>query len=109
MPLDVRVKVFVGNGNGEGCYGRGHDLSRGGMAIYVPRDLKIGQEVGLEFELPHSRMRFGVRCVVRNSEGYRYGIEFLQLAGTELAELKQALERAMLLHDLTSGGALRIR
>ncbi len=93
--------MFVGNGSGQSSYGRGHDISLGGMAIYVPQLLTLGQEIGVEFDLPHSRLRFGVQCVVRNSEGYRYGVEFLRLDRNELAELKQALERMMLLHNLS--------
>ncbi len=72
-------------------YGRGHDLSESGMAIYVPLDLQVGQETQIEFEAPLIRVKFGVRGLVRNVHSYRYGIEFLHLSFKELAELKRLL------------------
>lgn len=99
LPVDVRVRVLADTkGRPIHSFGRGHDLSEGGMALYVPLDLKTGQQIKLEFELPHARMKFGIRCVVRNTDGYRYGIEFVALSPAE----KEALHRAVTVLALTA-------
>ncbi len=72
-------------------YGRGHDIGEAGMAIYVPLELRVGQEIQIEFEAQLVRVKFGVRGLVRNVHSYRYGIEFLQLSFNELTELKRLL------------------
>src|ERR1700694_6022325 len=63
--------------------GRGHDIGAGGMAIYVPLELAVGTSVNLSFQLPYSRMALGVRAIVRNSNGFRYGVEFVNLTPSE--------------------------
>jgi PilZ domain len=72
-------------------YGRGHDLSEAGMAIYVPLELQVGQEIQIQFEAQLVHVKFGVRGLVRNFHSYRYGIEFLHLSPRELQELKHLL------------------
>jgi len=90
---DIRVRVFFPPRNPvTDSFGRGYDISESGMAIYVPLDLAIGQEVLVMLEVPQCRVRLGLTAVVRNAKGYRYGIEFVSLSKTERKELKRALE-----------------
>ncbi len=92
LSIDLRVRVFAKiAGRWEVSYGRGHDLGEAGMAIYVPLELKVGQEIQIEFEASLVHVKFGVRGLVRNVRSYRYGIEFLQLSLQELKELKRLL------------------
>jgi hypothetical protein len=69
--------------------GRGHDLGVGGMAIYVPLELAVGTSVNISFQLPYSRMVLGIRAIVRNSNGFRYGVEFVDLTSAEVEEIKR--------------------
>ncbi len=90
--IDLRVRVFAKiAGRSEVSYGRGHDLGEAGMAIYVPLELKVGQEIQVEFEAALVHVKFGVRGLVRNIHSYRYGVEFLQLSPQELKELRRLL------------------
>jgi hypothetical protein len=57
------------------------------MAIYVPVELAVGTPVNLSFQLPYSRIAFGIRAIVRNSNGFRYGVEFVDLTSWEPMEI----------------------
>jgi c-di-GMP-binding flagellar brake protein YcgR len=59
--------------------GRSHDLSEEGMAIYIPAELTPAQPVQIEFILPDTNQRLGVQAIVRDSTGFRCGIEFRNL------------------------------
>lgn len=72
--------------------GRAQDLSRGGMSVYVPLELAKGDVIRVMFELPHSRMRFGIEAVVKNRIGFRYGVEFLELTPSETLELERVIK-----------------
>ncbi len=90
---DIRVHVFVPPRNPTTeCFGRGYDISESGMAIYVPLELTVGQPVLVVLEVPQCHVRLGLTATVRNSNGYRYGIEFLPTGNTERKELKRALD-----------------
>jgi hypothetical protein len=86
ISTNFSVRVFH---DAKPTLGRGHDLGAGGMAIYVPLELATGTLVSLSFQLPYSRMILGVRARVRNSEGFRYGVEFVDLTLAELQEIKR--------------------
>ena len=77
--------------------GRSHDLSAEGMAVYIPAELQRGQMVQLEFILPDSQLRLGVDGIVRDSEGFRCGLEFHNLSAGDqeaLAGYCQQLSKA---------------
>jgi len=89
ISLNIAVRVFLEKGRF--TTGRGHDVGAGGMAIYVPLDLAVGTSVNISFQLPYSRMVFGVRAIVRNSNGFRYGVEFVNLTPSEAAEIEHII------------------
>jgi c-di-GMP-binding flagellar brake protein YcgR len=90
---DIRVRVFSPPRNPTvDSFGRGYDISETGMAIYVPLELSVGQQVLVVLEVPQCRVRLGLAATVRNAKGYRYGIEFVTLTNTERKELRRALE-----------------
>ena len=64
----------------EYMYAHGRDISEGGIAIYVPTELAIGDSATLEFTIPYSQEKLLLTAIVRNREGFRYGIEFIQLS-----------------------------
>jgi hypothetical protein len=89
LSLNIAVRVF--HEKGQFTTGRGHDVGRGGAAIYVPLDLAVGTSVNISFQLPYSRMVFGVRAIVRNSNGFRYGVEFVNLTPSEAVEIERII------------------
>ncbi len=90
---DVRVRaLFPSYAPALDTFGRGYDISEGGMAIYVPLDLAPEQELLVVFDVPPTRQRLGVRAVVRYASGYRYGVEFQSLDEHDRSELRRALD-----------------
>ena len=90
---DLRVRVFAPPQHPTvDSFGRGYDLSESGMAVYVPLELVVGQQVLVVLEVPQCRIRLALTATVRNRRGYRYGVEFLDLSATERKELKRALD-----------------
>lgn len=79
--VDVRVRAFIPTPSGVlGFYGRGSDISEGGMALFVPTNVAEGTTVDVEFTVPFSRHVLRVKAVVRNHLGYRYGVEFVAIS-----------------------------
>lgn len=72
--------------------GRSHDLSEEGMAIYIPAELERGQVVQIEFILPETNQRLGVQAMVRDSSGFRCGVEFKDLTPVDQAALRLQCE-----------------
>jgi c-di-GMP-binding flagellar brake protein YcgR len=90
---DIRVRAFVPpQAPATDSFGRGYDISEGGMGILVPMALAPSQEVLVVFDVPPSRRRLGVRAVVRYAMGYRYGVEFQPLLEADLQLLRSALD-----------------
>ena len=86
LSTNISVRVFLGTKRTDA---RGHDIGAGGMAIYVPVELAVGTSVNLSFQLPYSRIVFGVRAIVRNGNGFRYGVEFVDLTPAEADEIQR--------------------
>jgi PilZ domain len=82
VSLSMRL-ILQGPGGAEYMYAHGRDISEGGMAVYVPTELNIGDSVALELILPYSQEKLLLKAFVRNREGFRYGIEFIDLGQRE--------------------------
>lgn len=90
VAIDIPVQVFTPKMT---CCGRGHELGILGMAVHVPIELAVGETIRLMFQAPGSRMRFGLFGVVRDRQGFRYGLEFLELRAAERSELEKVLHQ----------------
>ena len=89
---DIRVRALVPPEQPAiESFGRGFDISEGGMAIYVPLELAPHQEILLVFEVPLSRQKLGIRASVRYARENRYGVEFQPLQDVDRARLRSAL------------------
>jgi PilZ domain len=86
LSTNISVRVFHG---AKYSAGRGYDIGAGGMAIYVPLELAVGTSVNLSFQLPYSQMVLGVHAIVRSCNGFRYGVEFVDLTSAEAEEIKR--------------------
>ena len=58
--------------------GRGSELNCGGMKVFLPADLLIGDQVAVEFTPPYSSQAVTMKGIVRNCHIYSYGIEFIR-------------------------------
>jgi len=100
---DVRVRAMIPPyAPAIDSFGRGYDISEGGMAIYVPLELAPQQEILVVFDVPPSRQRLGVRAVVRYASGYRYGVEFQSLDEHDRSELRRALDDLSVIQNFPS-------
>lgn len=106
LRLDVPIRVIVhGDNKMHGAnktvvfQGRGNELSAGGISVTAGVELNVGDKVEIEFMPPYSGTPMRIRGVVRNREGYRYGLEFL--ASNE-EEVKQVDNLGAMLQVMSS-------
>ncbi len=96
--VDVRLRLIVAkDGKNVVVHGRGNDISENGMAMFVAHELALEQRLEVEFTLPYSRQPLRVRIVVRNRNGYRYGVEFLTLSPPQKEEISRLCKALTLL------------
>src|SRR3954466_2051379 len=75
--VEIRVKVSVSRKSQQvSLSGTAHDISEGGMAMFVVGDLEVGETIEIDFAMPYSQRRV-LRGVVRNRDSYQYGVQFL--------------------------------
>jgi hypothetical protein len=67
--------------------GLGRELSDGGMCFAAGVELKIGEEVEIEFTPAYSGHPIRVRAVACNRHGYSYGVEFVASNDQERHEI----------------------
>jgi hypothetical protein len=79
--VEVRVKVVLPNRGA--VYGQGSDISEGGMALFLATELASGQTIQAEIQLPYCQEKAVLCGVVRNRDGFRYGVEFAALTDHE--------------------------
>jgi PilZ domain-containing protein len=92
--VDIRMKAsFKRNGMPLTVFGRGSDVSQGGMAAYIPSELQVGASVDLELSLPYVGGEQPIRIIanVRNRNGFRYGLEYIALSESDKARLLNSL------------------
>jgi len=79
--IDVRIKITVKTSQGltTAMFGRGSDISEGGMVAHIPTPLRIGEKVQLELTFPGATQTVRLQAAVRNSDGFRFGLEFMGL------------------------------
>ena len=76
--LDVPVRIIVHSEEKTRIVeGRGNELNEGGMAIQAGLELEINGEIEVEFTPAYTHQPLRARAAVRNRNGYRYGLEFL--------------------------------
>ena len=77
--LSLRVRVPTTSGQ-EFMLAHGRDVSQGGMAVYVPVELEIGETILLELIFPTLPGPLRLSATVKNRFGFKYGVEFMEPA-----------------------------
>jgi len=99
LKIDVPVRVIVTRDNKTAYVsGRGRELGEGGMAVFAGVELHLDSQVQIEFTTPYSSEPIRVCGVVRNRNGYCYGVEFLADSaeqGRRVTRLRQILQAVM--------------
>jgi PilZ domain len=96
--LRLRVSITAPSGN-EYMLAHGRDVSQGGMAIYLPAELELGNTIGVELLFPGSQEQITLSAVVKNRLGFKYGVEFISPSQEQqeviLLNLKKVLASQM--------------
>ncbi len=75
--IDIPIRIAKKN-NGQPYYGRGNNVSEGGLQALIAAELTVGDEIEISLSLPYySSQELSIPCVIRNRDGYRYGVEFI--------------------------------
>ncbi len=96
--LNIPVRVIAEKGDKVVIVpARGNELNQGGLAVFVGMELSVDERVALEFTPPYSGTPIRARCVVRDRNGYTYGLEFLEENSEDLecASQIQAVLRSL--------------
>jgi len=86
--MDRRVKVHAA---GEVLRGRCANISEGGLGATMAGQLAVGEEIQMELALDAAADHLKVKAVVRNTFGFHYGFEFVELSG----EARRAIMRVV--------------
>ena len=94
VPLQDRMKIVSARGN---------DVSENGLAFFAGIELRIGDNVFIEFTPPYSNKPVRVPATVKNRRGYKYGIQFEAESEAE----HKLIEQFRMLLQFAAGGAKR--
>jgi c-di-GMP-binding flagellar brake protein YcgR len=92
IDVAVKVKVKTSSGVSSYCYGRGGDISEGGMSVEVAHELSRGNLVRLSVTLPHCDRAIECEAVVRHRNHFCYGLEFREIAEKDRTLLMRACQ-----------------
>jgi hypothetical protein len=70
-------------------HGNTANLSESGMGARVPTELRLGQDVSVEFEAPLTRQMLKLWAVVRFQQNHDYGFEFRTPSEEQRHHLRQ--------------------
>ncbi len=94
--IDVRLKVSSAakDGTASPVFGRGNSLSHGGLGAYIPSSIPVGATIDLELTFPNSSKEVKLKAVVRSCEGFRYGLEFVEVPAEVQRTIVQSCDDA---------------
>jgi PilZ domain len=82
--LDVPIRAIAATpGKTTIVDGRGRDISEGGMLIFAGMELQITDSIEVEFTPPFAEP-IRVPAIVRNRNGFYYGVEFLRTSADDV-------------------------
>jgi PilZ domain len=92
--VDLRLRITHWKDGAKAVvFGQGSDISEGGMAAYIPAEFAKDDNLDVEIVLPYSAMKDPVliKTVVRNRNGFRYGLEYVLVTD----HVREALVRSL--------------
>ncbi len=89
VTIPVSVSLLV-DGQRAKFHSQATDVSRGGLSVFMTREIAVGVGLQLDFVLPYSSTPLTMRGVVRTRTGFNHGIEFVG----STPEQQEAIERA---------------
>ncbi|HET9183495.1 MAG TPA: PilZ domain-containing protein [Candidatus Angelobacter sp.] len=81
--INMHVKVWRRvDGTKKLVPGYSRNISRDGIAVFIPAQIPVDEKVELQFRLPGLSTEVTVHAVVRGVEKLQYGMEFTSLEGS---------------------------
>ena len=81
--INMHVKVWRRvKGEKKLVPGYSRNISKDGIAVFMPADVPVNEELELQFTLPGSTREITVRAIVRGANKLQYGMEFTSLDST---------------------------
>src|SRR6476660_9087092 len=90
--LRLRLRIATPSGH-EYMLGQARDVSQGGMAVYVPVELDVGDIAAMELFFPNSQEPITLSAVVKNRIGFKYGVEFVSPSPDQQQAILQNLKK----------------
>jgi hypothetical protein len=84
--LDLRIIVRTK----ETLIGRTKDLAEGGLGATIPNDIKIGEIVELELQLPENQEPLKLKAEVRYRHGFQYGFKYIHITEEQREMIRRA-------------------
>ena len=74
--------------------GHGSELNHGGMTVFAGIELAINDQIKIIFTPPYGGEPLTFQCVVRDRNGYTYGVEFIRDAndGEQISQMQRILD-----------------
>lgn len=94
FPLDVRLNSITVNNKPYQGASRVGQISETGIGIMIPAKLRKLDRAVLEFTLPNSEKPLQVNAVLRDSAGFRYWFEFVNLNDEQRTKIQKAVKAA---------------
>jgi len=78
--INTHLKILrIVNGEKKMIPGYARNVSKGGMAAFVPTRLSMGEKLEIQFAFPGCSEKLTVAGVVRTIDKWQYGVEFINL------------------------------
>jgi len=82
--VDVRLRATVrADGILRSVYGRGTDLSIGGMSAFLAIDIPERNTIDIDVTLPYASQPLKLKACICNRSGYKYGLKFLDITSAQ--------------------------
>jgi hypothetical protein len=76
--VKIRTKITVNqDGKTVSFHGEAGDVSQGGLRLFMPREMEPGVIILMELAIPYSSQLLAIRGLIRNRNGFSYGVEFI--------------------------------
>jgi len=96
--VKIRTKITINrDGETSSFYGEATDVSRGGLKLFIPRDIETSRVILMELAFPYNSKPMVIRGIIRNRTGFNYGIEFMRVSAFEQDTIAQSCKALQLL------------
>src|SRR6266481_3673809 len=90
MNANLRVELEFA-GEQKKLFAQTSDISLGGMACYISKEMAAQEQLVVVMPLPYSRDTLRLSATVRSRNSFRYGMEFTDISAEDQAKLQKCM------------------